>query len=114
VQDIYLITDSSIGKNHVGKADGNERILGRWKNYASDGHGGNRALWTNSTPTPGLTDTNRRINDRHVVIAADGSLDHQDAIKEFVIISGSGYQFPQRSADALDYRVAGSFEGGRR
>lgn len=26
---------------------------------------------------------------------------------------GSGYELPQRSADALDYRVAGSFEGGR-
>lgn len=28
--------------------------------------------------------------------------------------AGSGYQLPQRSTDALDYRVAGSFEGGRR
>lgn len=27
---------------------------------------------------------------------------------------GSGYQLPQKSVDALDYRVAGSFEGGRR
>lgn len=27
---------------------------------------------------------------------------------------GSGFQLPQKSADALDYRVAGSFEGGRR
>jgi hypothetical protein len=26
---------------------------------------------------------------------------------------GSGYQIPQKSTDALDYRVAGSFEGGR-
>lgn len=26
---------------------------------------------------------------------------------------GSGYQIPQTSTDALDYRVAGSFEGGR-
>jgi hypothetical protein len=41
VQGIYLITDSSNGKQYVGKADGTERILGRWKNYASDGHGGN-------------------------------------------------------------------------
>lgn len=44
VQGIYLITDSSNGKKYVGKADGTERILGRWKAYASDGHGGNRAL----------------------------------------------------------------------
>jgi hypothetical protein len=28
--------------------------------------------------------------------------------------AGSGYQLPQKSVDALDYRVAGSFEGGRR
>lgn len=27
--------------------------------------------------------------------------------------AGSGYRLPQRSTDALDYRVAGSFEGGR-
>lgn len=28
--------------------------------------------------------------------------------------TGSGYQVPEKSVDALDYRVAGSFEGGRR
>jgi hypothetical protein len=44
VQEIYLITDSSNGKQYVGKADGAERILGRWTAYARDGHGGNVAL----------------------------------------------------------------------
>jgi len=44
VQGIYLITDSSNGKQYVGKADGSERILGRWTAYARDGHGGNVAL----------------------------------------------------------------------
>lgn len=44
VQGIYLITDSSTGKQYVGKADGAEQILGRWTAYARDGHGGNRAL----------------------------------------------------------------------
>lgn len=44
VQGIYLITDSSNGKQYVGKADGAERILERWKSYALDGHGGNLAL----------------------------------------------------------------------
>lgn len=44
VQGIYLITDSSNGKQYVGKADGGERILGRWYSYARDGHGGNVAL----------------------------------------------------------------------
>ena len=28
--------------------------------------------------------------------------------------AGSGYQLPQLSTDALDYRVGGNFEGGRR
>jgi hypothetical protein len=44
VQGIYLITDSSNGKQYVGKADGAERILQRWTAYARDGHGGNLAL----------------------------------------------------------------------
>ncbi len=44
VQGIYLITDSSNGKQYVGKADGAERILGRWTAYARDGHSGNVAL----------------------------------------------------------------------
>lgn len=44
MQGIYLITDSSNGKKYVGKADGAEGILGRWKVYASDGHGGNHVL----------------------------------------------------------------------
>jgi len=44
VQGIYLITDSSNGKQYVGKADGAERILGRWYSYAKDGHGGNVVL----------------------------------------------------------------------
>jgi hypothetical protein len=44
VQGIYLITDSSNGKQYVGKADGTERILQRWTSYARDGHGGNLAL----------------------------------------------------------------------
>lgn len=44
VQGIYLIADSSTGQLYVGKADGAERILGRWSVYARDGHGGNVAL----------------------------------------------------------------------
>lgn len=39
-------------------------------------------------PTIEFYATHRMTNDRHVVIAADGSLDHQDAIKELLIISG--------------------------
>jgi hypothetical protein len=44
VQGIYLITDTSTGMQYVGKADGSERLLGRWTSYARDGHGGNVAL----------------------------------------------------------------------
>jgi len=44
VQGIYLITDSTNGKQYVGKADGAERLLGRWSTYARDGHGGNVAF----------------------------------------------------------------------
>jgi hypothetical protein len=44
VQGIYLVADTSSGELYVGKADGTERILGRWRAYARDGHGGNVAL----------------------------------------------------------------------
>lgn len=44
VQGIYLIADTSTGRLYVGKADGSERFLGRWKEYARNGHGGNIAL----------------------------------------------------------------------
>ena len=44
VQGIYLIADTSTGQLYVGKADGGERILGRWAEYARNGHGGNIAL----------------------------------------------------------------------
>lgn len=44
VQGIYLIADTKTGQLYVGKADGSERILGRWSAYAKTGHGGNVAL----------------------------------------------------------------------
>ena len=44
VQGIYLIADTKSGQLYVGKADGNERFLGRWNAYARTGHGGNVAL----------------------------------------------------------------------
>lgn len=44
VQGIYLIADTSSGRLYVGKADGSERILGRWREYARNGHGGNVEL----------------------------------------------------------------------
>lgn len=41
---IYAIWDSSDGKTYVGSAYGAENILGRWENYGSSGHGGNKLL----------------------------------------------------------------------
>lgn len=39
-----LIADTKNGRLYVGKADGSDRILGRWSHYAKDAHGGNVAL----------------------------------------------------------------------
>ena len=44
VQGVYLVADTSSGELYVGKADGTERLLGRWSVYARDGHGGNVEL----------------------------------------------------------------------
>lgn len=44
IQGIYLIADTKSGQLYVGKADGAQRILGRWTEYAKTGHGGNVAL----------------------------------------------------------------------
>lgn len=44
VQGVYLITDTHSGRHYVGKADGTERILQRWRSYADNGHGGNKTL----------------------------------------------------------------------
>lgn len=41
---IYLITDTSDGRQYVGKADGVESIRQRWGAYATNGHGGNVEL----------------------------------------------------------------------
>lgn len=41
---IYLITDTYTGKRYVGSAYGETMLLGRWKNYVLNGHGGNKDL----------------------------------------------------------------------
>ncbi len=41
---IYFIFDRSDGRGYVGSAYGGSNLLGRWKNYAASGHGGNRLL----------------------------------------------------------------------
>jgi hypothetical protein len=57
VQGIYLIADTTTGKLYVGKADGAERFLGRWGEYARNGHGGNVAPGSWLPPTPGTGST---------------------------------------------------------
>jgi hypothetical protein len=41
---IYLIRDTRSHKMYVGSAYGEHMILGRWKNYIKNGHGGNTEL----------------------------------------------------------------------
>ena len=41
---VYLITDVETGKKYVGSAYGEEMLLGRWRSYATNGHGGNKEL----------------------------------------------------------------------
>ena len=41
---VYLIFDESDRYIYVGSAYGHDNILGRWRVYARDGHGGNREL----------------------------------------------------------------------
>lgn len=41
---VYLILDTSDGRQYVGSASGKEGLLGRWKDYALNGHGNNTLL----------------------------------------------------------------------
>ena len=41
---VYLLTDISNGKMYVGSAYGENMILGRWRAYLTNGHGGNVGL----------------------------------------------------------------------
>lgn len=44
VNAIYLIVDTTDGKQYVGSSYGKEGLLGRWKTYAQNGHGNNIEL----------------------------------------------------------------------
>lgn len=44
VSGVYLILDTKSGKQYVGSACGDGGILGRWREYAKSGHGGNKEL----------------------------------------------------------------------
>lgn len=43
---IYFIFDVAQRQGYVGSASGADNLLGRWSNYASSGHGGNKRLRT--------------------------------------------------------------------
>ena len=44
VKGVYLLVDIATGQQYVGSAKGADSLLGRWMDYATDGHGGNLAL----------------------------------------------------------------------
>lgn len=44
VKGVYLLVDVATGQQYVGSAKGEDSLLGRWMDYATDGHGGNLAL----------------------------------------------------------------------
>ncbi len=69
VQGIYLITDSTNGKHYVGKADGGERLFGRWSSYARDGHGGNVALRELAFVSVGEQTTLKTDHARHFIFS---------------------------------------------
>lgn len=42
---VYLITDKRTGKHYVGSATSDtDMLLGRWRSYVNNGHGGNKEL----------------------------------------------------------------------
>jgi len=41
---VYLITDTATNRRYVGSAYGDNMLLGRWRNYAENGHGHNKEL----------------------------------------------------------------------
>ena len=44
VKGVYLLLDRESGKQYVGSALGQDSLWGRWRDYARDGHGGDREL----------------------------------------------------------------------
>jgi hypothetical protein len=44
VKGVYLLVDVETGQQYVGSAKGADSLLGRWMEYATDSHGGNRGL----------------------------------------------------------------------
>ncbi|MDG2159264.1 MAG: GIY-YIG nuclease family protein [Gammaproteobacteria bacterium] len=49
---VYVIFDSSTGKQYIGSASGGDGIWSRWEGYAKTGHNGNKALKAISRKNP--------------------------------------------------------------
>lgn len=78
VMGIYLIADTRDGRHYVGKADGDENILQRWRTYAANGHGDNVEL-RNLDPTSfrfSLLRVFDPATPRHVIDAAESHFKH--------------------------------------
>jgi hypothetical protein len=89
VKGIYLITDTKTGKLYVGKADGELGIWGRWINYASTGHGHNKAL----VRELGLKATDRQDDLRFSLLeimdlqSAPGEIDKRESHWKTILMS---------------------------
>lgn len=59
VAGVYLILNEATGEQYVGSAYGARGILGRWSNYADDGHGGNTQLRALVDADPNVPNTFR-------------------------------------------------------
>lgn len=88
VKGVYLIADRKNGRLYVGKADGGERILGRWRAYAQDDHGGNvelkRLLTEDPTHARHFQYSLLRVSDPH---DPDGDVDAAEAHYKRALLS---------------------------
>ncbi len=77
---VYLITDEATGRQYVGSACGKDGILGRWRNYARNGYGGNRLLQELVGTSP-----NAKLNLRYTILR---TVSHSISPKEVIELEG--------------------------
>ena len=77
---VYLITDESTGRQYVGSACGKDGILGRWRSYAANGHGGNQLLKELIADNSGA-----KLNLRYTILR---TVSHSISPKEIVEMEG--------------------------
>lgn len=70
---IYLLVDQDSGGQYVGSATGEHGFLGRWLNYAKDGHGGNVTLKlrNHKNYTVSVLETAGSSMDRNAILARE-------------------------------------------